>query len=107
MSENQWDQSMDISTLREKMAVTVPFIRPKGIDFEVADYPFTIDPLMAGDATLASVCRLDEDNFELEMLPTVIKWIAVEEMQVRFSVFFGIFYFKTDEDKVKFILKWL
>ena len=107
MSGNQRDQSkMNISTLREKMAVTLPFVKPGSNNFSVEDYPFSVDPLLAGDTILASVCRMS-DNFELEMLPEVVEWMAVEEMTVRFSIYFGIYHFQTDEDKVKFILKWL
>ena len=72
VSGNQRDQSMgrvemSISTLREKMSTSAPFIRGNQ-DLTVTDYPFNVDPVMAGDKILANVCRMCPDNFELEML---------------------------------------
>ena len=76
-------------------------------EITVVDYPFSVDPLMAGDGILANCCRMCPDNFELEMLPDVKAWLIESDIDVKFSVYFGIFHFQTDEDKVKFILRWL
>ena len=102
MSGNQRNQSiMGMGTSREKMSIS----GPHGIG--VKDYLFSIDPLMAGDEILAKCCTMAPDNYELEMLPEIVTWIKRENMDIKFSIYFGIFHFRTDEDKVKFILRWL
>lgn len=68
-------------------------------------HPYDIDLLMHSEESLSNCCYMED--FELVVKSEIQKWLNDNDINVKFSMYFGIFYFKTDEERVKFILKWL
>ncbi len=95
MSGNQRNQSMKKNYLRLE---SVPKVKIK-------THPFEVDPLMIGDYQLDNCCVMKD--YQLVIKPKVQEWLEEENINVKFSVYFGMFYFQSDEERVMFILKWL
>lgn len=76
------------------------------LDSECPGFPFDVDPMMHNDA-MNRCYDMDGEEFELVLKPEVVSWFQNSEIDFQYSVYFGIIYFISEEDKVKFILKWL
>lgn len=95
---NQRNQSKLTAPLRTSASPPLPKIK-------IESHPYDLDLIMHNDVTLGFCC--DMKDFELVIKSEVQEWLDENDISVKFSVYFGIFYFKTDEERVKFILKWL
>ena len=88
---------------------SIPMTRSLSLEpvpkIKIESHPFDLDLIMYNDLTLNYCC--DMEDFKLAIKSEVQKWLDENDINVKFSVYFGIFYFKTDEERVKFILKWL
>ena len=88
---------------------------------EQKEYEYTIDILMM-DADAINVSSdpskfrprnetlekiYDTNEPALSIKTEVKNWFNENQINYKYSVYFGIMYFKTEEDKVKFILRWL
>ncbi len=88
-----------------------PMIKTGGLRLEpvpklkIRSHQYDLDLIMYNDLSLSYCC--DMEDFKLVIKSEVQKWLDENDINAKFSVYFGIFYFKTDEERVKFILRWV
>ncbi len=119
---------MAIESARSRRPKTINIVEPSDPEYTFDDEreKYSIDLLMMdvhdinvssdpqylwGDPHRDSRKSLDKifltNDSALVIKPEVKKWFDDNQIIYKYSVYFGVVYFTNEEDKVKFILRWL